>query len=127
MYAAAPTQFNFACIVSCERLEKSFLALGMANLVMANTQEIIMNKDQVKGRVEEVKGKVKEAAGVILDDKGMEIEGNIQKNVGKVQSALGDLKQNIEKIIKTSIADPCGRVDRLVPYGRSQCGVLKDF
>jgi uncharacterized protein YjbJ (UPF0337 family) len=60
-------------------------------------QEILMNKDQVKGRIETAKGKVKEVTGNILDDKEMEIEGNVQKNVGKVQTGIGNLKEDIKK------------------------------
>jgi uncharacterized protein YjbJ (UPF0337 family) len=62
-------------------------------------QEIIMNKDQVKGRVEESKGKIKEVVGKLLDDDDMEVNGNMQKNVGKVQASVGDLKQDIKERI----------------------------
>ena len=34
-------------------------------------QEIIMDKDQIKGRIKEAQGKVKEVIGKILDDKKM--------------------------------------------------------
>jgi uncharacterized protein YjbJ (UPF0337 family) len=60
-------------------------------------QEILMNKDQVKGKVEEVKGKVKEAAGVVMDDDELETEGNVEKNVGKVRKGFGDLKEELKK------------------------------
>ena len=61
-----------------------------------------MNKDQVKGRFEETKDKVKEVAGKILSDEVMEAEGNIQKNVGKAQAGLGDVKENIKDLKKSS-------------------------
>jgi uncharacterized protein YjbJ (UPF0337 family) len=60
-------------------------------------QELLMNKDQIKGRVKEASGKVKEATGVILDDDALEAEGNIQKNFGKIETEFGDLKHKIKK------------------------------
>ena len=98
MFATAPSNISFVCIVLTEPRETLFRALVPAIWLWQNNyQETLMNKDQIKGRVEEAKGKVKEAVGVILDDNSLEIEGNVQKNVGKIQSGLGDLKEDIKK------------------------------
>ncbi|QDF97091.1 general stress protein CsbD [Azoarcus sp. DD4] len=59
-----------------------------------------MNKDQTQGRIEEAKGKVKEVVGKVVGNEELEQEGKIQKIGGKVQAQLGDLKDDIKKVIK---------------------------
>jgi uncharacterized protein YjbJ (UPF0337 family) len=63
-----------------------------------NRQEIVMNKDQVKGRIKEARGKVKEITGKIVGNKTMEEKGMVQKTVGKVQAGFGDFKEEIKKV-----------------------------
>jgi uncharacterized protein YjbJ (UPF0337 family) len=60
-----------------------------------------INKDQVQGRAEEVQGKVKEVVGKTLGNKDLEAKGNIQKNIGSVRATIGDVKEDIKKIVKT--------------------------
>jgi uncharacterized protein YjbJ (UPF0337 family) len=61
-----------------------------------------INKDQVQGRAEEAKGNVKEAVGKVVGNKDLEVKGNIQKNVGAVQASLGDVKEDVKKVLKSS-------------------------
>jgi uncharacterized protein YjbJ (UPF0337 family) len=61
-----------------------------------------INKDQVQGRAEEAQGKVKEVVGKVVGNKDLEVKGNIQKNVGAVQAAVGDVKEDVKKALKTS-------------------------
>ncbi len=98
MYVTVLTEFRLGRIVVIKRWETSIRALVVTIWSwLTPYQEILMNKDQVKGKIEEVKGKIKEAAGVILDDKGMEVEGNVQKNVGKIQKGVGNIEEDIKK------------------------------
>jgi uncharacterized protein YjbJ (UPF0337 family) len=60
-------------------------------------QELIMNKDQVKGRVKETQGKIKAVTGKAVGNKSMEGKGRIEQAAGKVQAGYGDLKNEIEK------------------------------
>jgi len=62
-------------------------------------QEIIMNKDQVKGRIKEAQGKVKEVTGKAVGNKNLEQKGKVQQTVGKVQAGYGDLKNDIKKAV----------------------------
>jgi len=61
-----------------------------------------INKDQVKGRAEEVQGKIKEVVGKAVGNKDLEAKGNIQKNIGAVRATVGDVKEDIKKVIKKS-------------------------
>jgi uncharacterized protein YjbJ (UPF0337 family) len=65
-----------------------------------HSQEITMNKDQVKGRVEEVKGKAKEVAGKISGNEELEQKGKIQNIGGKIQAGFGDLKEDVKNAVK---------------------------
>ena len=67
-------------------------------VVKPNThEELIMNKDQVKGRVKQAEGKLKEVAGKVVGNRPMESEGKTEKAAGKIQSAYGDLKSAVDK------------------------------
>jgi len=67
-------------------------------------QEIIMDKDQIKGRIKEAQGKVKEVIGKILDDKKMEVEGILQKKAGRTQAGLSDFNDKIKRQIAKQVA-----------------------
>jgi uncharacterized protein YjbJ (UPF0337 family) len=63
------------------------------------TQEIGMNKAQVKGRVEQVKGKIKKTTGTIVGSKKLERKGRAEEIAGKIEANLGDLKADLKKSI----------------------------
>ena len=60
------------------------------SMVEMNYQEIVMNKNQVKGRIKEAEGKVKEVTGQVVGNKSLEEKG-------KVQAGYGDLKDDLKK------------------------------
>ena len=62
-----------------------------------NHQEIVMNKDQVKGRVKAAAGTVKEVAGKIVGSARLQVKGNLQKAAGSIQARYGDLKNACKK------------------------------
>ena len=66
-------------------------------IVELNSQEKIMNKDQVKGRLKEAEGKVKEVTGKIVGNKSLEIKGKVEKTAGKVQAGYGDFRNEVKK------------------------------
>jgi uncharacterized protein YjbJ (UPF0337 family) len=53
-----------------------------------HTEEVGMNKAQVKGRVNQVKGKIKKVTGSIVGNKTLEQRGRAQEIVGKAQAGL---------------------------------------
>jgi uncharacterized protein YjbJ (UPF0337 family) len=61
-----------------------------------------INKDQVKGRGAETRGKLEEAVGSAVGDKDLEARGSILKNIGTVQAKMGDVKEQIKKVVKTT-------------------------
>jgi len=63
----------------------------------STSQEMLVNKDQVKGRVKEVEGKVEKGVGKITGDKGLEQKGKINEGLGKIQGAYGDVKDAVKK------------------------------
>jgi uncharacterized protein YjbJ (UPF0337 family) len=63
------------------------------------TQEIGMNKAQVKGRVEQVKGKIKKTTGTIVGSKKLEQKGRAEEIAGKIEANVGDLKDDLNKSI----------------------------
>jgi uncharacterized protein YjbJ (UPF0337 family) len=61
-----------------------------------------INKDQVKERGTETRGKLEEAVGNAVGDKDLEARGSILKNIGTVQAKMGDVKDPIKKVVKTT-------------------------
>ena len=94
MYTAVQTARSLAHILSDERWNFS---ATLQSIVEITYQEMVMNKDQVKGRIKEAEGKVKEVSGKIVGNKNLEEKGNAQKTVGKVQAGYGDLKDDLKK------------------------------
>jgi len=62
-----------------------------------HTQEIGMNKAQVKGRVEQVKGKIRKVTGSVVGNQTLEQKGRVQEMVGKAEASFGDLKDDLKK------------------------------
>lgn len=60
-----------------------------------------MNTDQTKGHIEEAKGKAKEVVGKLFGNKGLEQKGQLQNINGKVQVAFADVKEAVEKAIRS--------------------------
>jgi uncharacterized protein YjbJ (UPF0337 family) len=90
-----PRRF-FCLFFAASRWKLSTAFRAIAN---SHYQEIVMNKDQVKGRIKEAKGKVKEVTGKVVGNKDLEQEGKIQNTEGKVQAEYGDVKEDIKKAI----------------------------
>jgi uncharacterized protein YjbJ (UPF0337 family) len=61
-----------------------------------HTEEVGMNKSQVKGRVNQVKGKIKKVTGSIVGNKTLEQRGRAQEIVGKAQAGFADLKDDLK-------------------------------
>ena len=61
-----------------------------------------INKDQVKGRVNEAEGKIKEVAGKLVGNENLEAKGKVQKDLGKAQARYGDVKKDVQDVIKGS-------------------------
>jgi uncharacterized protein YjbJ (UPF0337 family) len=83
--------------VTIEDREEISDATGRQAGVFSFDQELIVNKDQVKGRIKEAKGNVKEVAGKMVGNESLELKGKVQKAVGKVQAGYGDLKDDLKK------------------------------
>ena len=66
-----------------------------ATLDTKESEDMVMDKDRIKGSAEQAKGAVKEAAGKVLGDKKLETEGKTDKAAGKVQNAKGGLKDAV--------------------------------
>lgn len=97
MCGTAPKLFGVLCRVSYKRWNHAFRARVTIKVVMAQyTEEIDMNKEQVKGRVEEVKGKIKEVTGHVVGNKDLEESGTAQKDAGKVLADLGDYAADVK-------------------------------
>ena len=56
-------------------------------------EELIMNKDQVKGAAKDIGGKIQEEAGRLVGNKEQEAKGLKHQVEGKVQKGAGDLKE----------------------------------
>lgn len=59
-----------------------------------------MNKDQTQGRIRQAKGTVKEVVGKVFGNEDLAQEGKVQKIGGKVQARVGDLQDDVRKIIQ---------------------------
>lgn len=96
MYATEPTAQRIARIIVADLKPGKAYKL----FVEHHSQEIGMNKDQVKGRIKEATGKTKKVTGKIIGNKSMEAEGKVDETLGKVQKGYGDLKDDIEDELK---------------------------
>jgi uncharacterized protein YjbJ (UPF0337 family) len=65
-------------------------------VVVNNHQEIIMNKDQVKGAAKDAAGKVQEKAGELVGSSKHEAKGLAKQAEGKTQKAFGDAKEAVK-------------------------------
>jgi uncharacterized protein YjbJ (UPF0337 family) len=65
------------------------------------TEQSIMNKDQVKGTAKDVVGKVQEEAGKLAGNKEQQIKGLSKQISGKAQKGLGDVKQAVDDLEKS--------------------------
>lgn len=66
-------------------------------------EDIIMNKDIIKGHWKEIKGKVKQEWGKLTDDDIARIEGNYDQLEGLIQKQYGYRKDQAEKAIEKFI------------------------
>jgi uncharacterized protein YjbJ (UPF0337 family) len=67
-------------------------------------EELIVNKDQVKGAAKDIAGKIQEEAGKLIGSREQEAkglkhqaEGKVQKGVGDLKEAVSDLKEAVKK------------------------------
>ena len=69
-------------------------------LSVALTQEIYMNKDQIKGTAKDIAGKIQEKAGRAVGSTEQEAKGVGKQISGKVQKGVGDVKETIKDSTK---------------------------
>jgi uncharacterized protein YjbJ (UPF0337 family) len=60
-------------------------------------QEIVVDKEHIKGAAKKAKGAMKEAAGKMTNNKSLEREGKADKAKGAAHKALGDVKDAVRK------------------------------
>ena len=65
------------------------------------SEDLTMNKDQVKGVTKDVAGKVQEQAGKLIGSKEQQIKGLSKQISGKLQKGVGDVKQSVDDINKS--------------------------
>jgi uncharacterized protein YjbJ (UPF0337 family) len=68
--------------------------------VTSITEEIDMNKDQVKGAVKDISGKIQEEGGKLIGSKEQQAKGLEKQLEGKVQQSVGNLKETIKNVSK---------------------------
>jgi uncharacterized protein YjbJ (UPF0337 family) len=69
-----------------------FCLLRKVDHVARPAEEVMMDKDRIKGVGKEIAGSLKEAAGKVTGDTKLTAEGKAEKLVGKVQNAAGKVK-----------------------------------
>jgi uncharacterized protein YjbJ (UPF0337 family) len=60
-------------------------------------EEIIMDKEHVKGAADKAKGAIKDAAGKVMGDSKLQAEGKLDKAKGAAHEALGDVKDALKR------------------------------
>jgi uncharacterized protein YjbJ (UPF0337 family) len=65
-------------------------------------EEIVMNKDQVKGKAKDVAGRVERQVGEWTGDPKKQVNGAVKQAEGKVQNAWGNAKDAGEKAAEKS-------------------------
>jgi uncharacterized protein YjbJ (UPF0337 family) len=61
-------------------------------------ENVIMNKNQIKGAAKDVAGKVQEEAGKLVGSKEQQVKGLNKQIAGKAEKSFGDVKEAIKRI-----------------------------
>jgi uncharacterized protein YjbJ (UPF0337 family) len=61
------------------------------------SEEMIMDKEHVKGAADKAKGAIKDAAGKVMGDRKLQVEGKLDKLKGAAHEALGDAKDALKR------------------------------
>jgi len=64
------------------------------------SEELNMNKDQVKGAAKDIAGKVQEEAGKVVGSTEQQAKGLKKQVEGKVQQNIGNLKEAVKDATK---------------------------
>ena len=65
------------------------------------SEEMIVDKEHVRGAADKAKGAVKDAAGKVTGDKQMQAEGKTDKAKGAAHQAVGDVKDAARRADKS--------------------------
>jgi uncharacterized protein YjbJ (UPF0337 family) len=60
------------------------------------SEELDMNKDQVKGKAKDIGGKIQEEVGKVVGSNKQQAEGLANQAKGKLQEKAGDLKEVVK-------------------------------
>jgi uncharacterized protein YjbJ (UPF0337 family) len=60
------------------------------------SEELNMNKDQVKGKAKDIGGKIQEEVGKVVGSNKQQAKGLANQAEGKVQEKAGDLKEVVK-------------------------------
>jgi uncharacterized protein YjbJ (UPF0337 family) len=66
-------------------------------------QELVMNRDQVKGTAKDIAGKVQRKIGEATGDTEQQIKGGAKQVEGKVQKGVGNAQQSAENANKGKV------------------------
>jgi uncharacterized protein YjbJ (UPF0337 family) len=60
-------------------------------------ENMIMNKNQIKGAAKDVAGKVQEEAGKLVGSKEQQVKGLNKQIAGKAEKSFGDAKEAVKR------------------------------
>jgi uncharacterized protein YjbJ (UPF0337 family) len=60
-------------------------------------ENMIMNKNQIKGAAKDVAGKVQEEAGKLVGSKEQQVKGLNKQIAGKAEKSFGDVKEAVKR------------------------------
>jgi uncharacterized protein YjbJ (UPF0337 family) len=60
-------------------------------------ENMIMNKNQIKGAAKDVVGKVQEEAGKLVGSKEQQVKGLNKQIAGKAEKSFGDAKEAVKR------------------------------
>ena len=68
-------------------------------------EDIVMNKDIIKGKWKEMKGKLQQQWGELTNDEIDQLEGNYDELEGLLQKKYGYQRDQVEKEIESFVED----------------------
>ena len=64
------------------------------------SEELKMNKDQVKGKAKDIAGKIQEKGGRLVGSTAAQAKGLKKQVEGKAQAQIGNLKEDVKDVSK---------------------------
>jgi uncharacterized protein YjbJ (UPF0337 family) len=61
------------------------------------TEEILMNREHIKGAADKAKGAIKDAAGAVTGDKKLQAEGKFDKAKGEAHNVAHQAKKELQR------------------------------